>query len=64
MATKNGGGPGGWWSDSETVDPVYLTPDAGQQGQDLDFYYAGSKEGYASGAYPNGTPVPCEVDND
>lgn len=62
--SKDNKNPFGWWDSPKVGDPNYLTPDAGQQGQDLDFYYAGNKEGYASGQYPNGDAVPCEVDND
>lgn len=48
----------GWWNSPKIQDPPYLTPDPGQDGNDLDFYGA-SLMGYRSGMYGNDTKVDC-----
>jgi len=64
MMSKTGNNDMGWWSDPETVDPPYLDPSPGQIGSDVD-QYAASKQGFASGQYPDGTQVPgTEIDRD
>ena len=62
--SKTGDNDMGWWTDQNIVDPPYLTPEPGQDGNDLDFY-AASRMGFKSGMYPNDTPVPCgDADSD
>jgi hypothetical protein len=56
--SKTGDNDKGWWQDEdgEIVDPPYLTPEPGQDGECIHDYLS-SVRGYASGAYPDGTPV-------
>jgi hypothetical protein len=62
--SKTGNNDMGWWSDPETVAPVYLDPSPGQVGSDVDQYYS-SKFGLASGQYPDGRKFPdSDIDND